>query len=153
MTPELRDRLSPFHDKAIARGLPADDVERWMATARPCSMLTQDGGGDEDRGGGGGRPVVGRFGGPLLLPPDTPDPAHPFVASIDLAALPADATDLPLPPAGHLLLFAFPETADYDETLGSVIHVPVGTAVTERDRNAWNSSDNEDYEAMFAAFP
>ncbi|MFI9569770.1 DUF1963 domain-containing protein [Streptomyces rishiriensis] len=124
-----------------------------MATARPCATLTQDSGGDEDRDGGGGRPVVGRFGGPLLLPPDTPDPAHPFVASIDLAALPADATDLPLPPDGHLLLFAFPETADYDETMGSVIHVPVGTAVTERDRNAWNSSDNEDCEAMFAAFP
>ncbi|MGW1025411.1 hypothetical protein ACWD4J_17175 [Streptomyces sp. NPDC002577] len=59
---------------------------------------------------------MGRFGGRLLLPADTPDPAHPFVASIDLAALPADATDLPLPPDGRLLLFAFPETEGDDET-------------------------------------
>ncbi|MFF1747399.1 DUF1963 domain-containing protein [Streptomyces mirabilis] len=114
-----------------------------MATARPCATLTRDGDG----------PVVGRFGGPLLLTPDSPDPAHPFVASIDLAVLPADTTDLPLPPDGHLLLFAFPETADYYETMGSVVYVPVGTAVTERDRNAWNSSGNEEYEAMFEAFP
>ncbi|MEU6555326.1 DUF1963 domain-containing protein [Streptomyces sp. NPDC046915] len=96
---------------------------------------------------------MGRFGGPLLLPADTPDPAHPFVASIDLAALPAEATDLPLPPDGHLLLFAFPETADDDETMGSVVHVPVGTAVAERDKHAWNSFDWDDYEAMFAEFP
>ncbi|GGK63317.1 hypothetical protein GCM10010094_25200 [Streptomyces flaveus] len=136
-------RLSPFRDKAIAQGIPADDVERWLATARPCATLTRDGDG----------PVVGRFGGPLLLPADTPDPAHPFVAAIDLAALPADATDLPLPPDGRLLLFAFPETADNDETMGSVVYVPVGTAVAERDKHAWNSSDWDDYEAMFAEFP
>ncbi|WP_461067665.1 DUF1963 domain-containing protein [Streptomyces pseudoechinosporeus] len=143
MTPDMRDRLSPFRDKAIARGIPADDVERWLATARPCATLTRDGDG----------PVVGQFGGPLLLPADTPDPAHPFVASIDLAALPADATDLPLPPDGHLLLFAFPETADDPETMGSVVYVPVGSAVAERDRHAWNSFDFEDDEAMFEAFP
>ena len=143
MTPEMRDRLSPFRDKAIARGIPADDVERWLATARPCATLT--------RGGDG--PVVGRFGGPLLLPADTPDPAHPFVASIDLAALPADATDLPLPPDGRLLLFAFPETEGDDETMGSVVYVPVGTAVTERDKHAWNSFDSDDDEAMFEEFP
>lgn len=143
MTPEMWARLSPFRDKAIAQGIPADDVERWLATARPCATLTRDGDG----------PVVGRFGGPLLLPADTPDPAHPFVAAIDLAALPADATALPLPPDGRLLLFAFPETADNDETMGSVVYVPVGTAVAERDKHAWNSSDWDDYEAMFAEFP
>ncbi|WP_030667044.1 DUF1963 domain-containing protein [Streptomyces cellulosae] len=143
MNPELLDRLRPFRAEAIARGIPADDVERWLATARPCATLT--------RGGNG--PVVGRFGGPLLLPADTPDPEHPYVASIDLAALPADATDLPLPPDGHLLLFAFPETADYYETMGSVVYVPAGTAVTERDRHAWNPFDIDDYEAMFKEFP
>lgn len=143
MTPEMWARLSPFRDKAIAQGIPADDVERWLATARPCATLTRDGDGS----------VAGRFGGPLLLPADTPDPAHPFVAAIDLAALPADATDLPLPPDGRLLLFAFPETADNDETMGSVVYVPVGTAVAERDKHAWNSSDWDDYEAMFAEFP
>jgi hypothetical protein len=137
------DRLSPFRDKAIARGIPADDVERWLATARPCATLTRDGDG----------PVVGRFGGPLLLPAGTPDPAHPFVASIDLAALPADATDLPLPPDGHLLLFAFPETADDYESMGSVVYVPVGSAVAERDEHAWNSFDFADEKAMFEAFP
>ncbi|NGO06251.1 DUF1963 domain-containing protein, partial [Streptomyces sp. HC44] len=65
MTPEMWDRLSPFRDEAIARGIPADDIERWLATARSCATLTRDGDG----------PVVGQFGGPLLLPADTPDPA------------------------------------------------------------------------------
>ncbi|MGP4007411.1 DUF1963 domain-containing protein [Streptomyces sp. 4N124] len=143
MTPDMRDRLSPFRDEAIARGIPADDVESWLATARPCATLTRDGDG----------PVVGHFGGPLLLPADIPDPAHPFVASLDLAALPADATDLSLPPDGRLLLFAFPETADDPETMGSVVYVPAGSAVAERDRHAWNSLDIEDDEAMFEAFP
>ncbi|MEU4484343.1 DUF1963 domain-containing protein [Streptomyces purpurascens] len=147
MTPDMRDLLRPFRDEAIARDIPVDDVERWLGTARPCAVLTRDG----DRGGDG--PVVGRFGGPLLLPADVPDPVHPFVASIDLAALPADATDLPLPPDGRLLLFAFPETANDYETMGSVVYVPAGTAVTERDRNAWNSFDFEDEKAMFEAFP
>ncbi|MBK3582083.1 DUF1963 domain-containing protein, partial [Streptomyces sp. MBT65] len=112
----------------------------------------------EGKGEGNGQ-SVGRFGGPLLLPAEVPDPAHPFVASIDLAALaalatlPADATDLPLPPDGHLLLFAFPETADDYDTRGSAVYVPAGTPVTERDRNAWNPFDFEDEEAMFEAFP
>ena len=94
MTPEMRDRLSRFRGEAIARGIPTDDVERWLATARPCATLTRDGDG----------PVVGRFGGPLLLPADTPDPATPFVASIELAALPSDMTDLPLPCDGQFPL-------------------------------------------------
>lgn len=145
MNPEMRDRLSPFRDKAIARGIPADDVERWLATARPCLTLTRDGDGDGDG------PVVGRFGGPLLLPADTPDPEHPFVASIDLAALPAGATDLPLPPDGQLLFFAFPETDD--ESTGSVVYVPVGSAVVERDKLAWDSFGWEENEEMLKAFP
>jgi hypothetical protein len=143
VTPEMWDRLSLFRDKAIARGIPADDVERWLATARPCVTLT--------RGGDG--PVVGRFGGPLLLPADTPDPAHPFVASIDLAALPAGATDLPLPSDGCLLLFAFPEIAADPEVTGSVVYVPIGTTVAERDKHAWNSFEWEDATAMFEGFP
>jgi hypothetical protein len=71
----LQDRLSPFRDEALSGGIPAGDVERWSTLARPCATLTRSGDG----------PVVGRFGGPLLLPADAPDPAHPFVASIDLA--------------------------------------------------------------------
>jgi len=96
---------------------------------------------------------VGRFGGPLLLPADTPDPATPFVASIDLAALPSDMTDLPLPCDGHLQLFAYPETDDDPEAMGSVVYVPAGTAVMERDRHAWNPFEFDDDEAMFEAFP
>ncbi|MFD0305011.1 DUF1963 domain-containing protein [Streptomyces sp. NPDC127119] len=153
MASEMQDRLRLFRDEAIARGVPADDVERWTNLARPCATLTQGEGEGEGEGEGGGGPVVGRFGGPLLLPADTPDPEHPFVASIDLAALPADATDLPLPPDGHLLLFAFPETADDHETMGSAVYVPVGTAVVERDSHAWNPHDFDDYEAMFQEFP
>ncbi|MDU0294072.1 hypothetical protein, partial [Saccharothrix longispora] len=63
MIRELRDRLGPFRDEALARGIPADDVERWSTLARPCATLTAHGDG----------PVVGRFGGPLLLPADAPD--------------------------------------------------------------------------------
>ncbi|MFE2418247.1 DUF1963 domain-containing protein [Streptomyces hokutonensis] len=149
MTPEMWDRLRPFRDEASARDIPADDVERRLDTARPCVTLTRAEDGEWQEAG----PVVGRFGGPLLLPPDVPDPARPFVASIDLTALRTDTTDLPLPPDGHLLLFAFPETADDYETRGSAVHVPAGTAVTERDPNAWNTFDFEDEEAMFKAFP
>ena len=141
MTPEMWDRLGPFRDEALARGIPAEDVERWLATARPCTTLAREGDG----------PVVGRFGGPLLLPVGAPDPENPFVASIDFAALPAGATDLPLPPDGELLLFAFPET-DY-ETLGGVVYVPVGTEVAERDRLAWDSGEWEENEAMMDEFP
>ncbi|MFG2959012.1 DUF1963 domain-containing protein [Streptomyces sp. NPDC048291] len=146
MTPEMCDRLDPFRAEAVERGVPADGMDRWLTTAaRPCVTLRRDGDGDG--------PVVGRFGGPLLLPADIPDPAHPFVASIDLAALPADATDLPLPPDGHLLLFAYPETADDYETMGSAVYVPAGSPVVERDRHAWNPFDIDDDEAMFEEFP
>ncbi len=121
------DRLTAFHDKAIARDIPADDVERWLATARPCATLVQNGNG----------PVVGRLGGPLLLPADAPDPAHPFIASIDLAALPTGVTDLPLPADGHLLLFAYPDEDmdDDSDNLGSVVHVPAGATVVEREKS------------------
>ncbi|WP_223190643.1 DUF1963 domain-containing protein [Nonomuraea terrae] len=56
-------------------------------------------------------PVVGHFGGPLMLPADVTDPrrGQHLIASIDLAALPEDATGLPLPPDGRLLLFAHPD--------------------------------------------
>ncbi|GAA2524703.1 hypothetical protein GCM10010295_00230 [Streptomyces intermedius] len=55
----------------------------------PCAILTPHGDG----------PVVGRFGGPLLLPAGLPGPpARTYlVATLDLAALPEAATGLPLP--------------------------------------------------------
>lgn len=145
MTPdEMRERSGPFRDKALARGIPAEDVERWMDTARPCATLAE----------GGDGPVVGRFGGPLMLPVGTPHPFHPFVASIDLAALPAGATDLPLPPDGHLLLFAYPENFGDGDTMGSVVYVPAGTAVEERDKEGWAWFENDDeYQEVFAQFP
>lgn len=37
MISELRERLRPFHDEALAQGIPADDVDRWVAVARPCA--------------------------------------------------------------------------------------------------------------------
>ncbi|MFK4105489.1 DUF1963 domain-containing protein [Streptomyces sp. NPDC019531] len=145
MTPEeMRNNLRPFRDKAIARGIAVGDVERWMDTARPCATLAE----------GGDGPVVGRFGGPLLLPAGMPHPFHPFVASIDLAALPADATDLPLPPDGRLLLFAYPEDFGDLSDMGNVVHVPQGTVVEERDKDGWAwFEDDDEYQEVFAQFP
>jgi hypothetical protein len=142
MTPELRDQLVLFRDKAIAEGIPAEDVERWLtAAARPCATLTQQGGG----------PVVGQFGGPLLLPAAVPDPEQPLVGSVDLAALPAGTTDLPLPPDGHLLFFAHPDTEQ--DALGGVLHVPAGSPVVERDKLAWDTLGWDEHRAMMEKFP
>lgn len=143
MTPELRDTLSPFRDKAIAQGIPADEVERWLDTARPCATLSQ----------GGDGPVVGMFGGPLMLPADTPTPVFPFVASVDLAALPDGATDLPLPPDGHLLLFAFPDDDGDFVNIGEVVYVPADAATEERDRNSGFWSEVDEFREMVEAFP
>ncbi|MGW3289917.1 DUF1963 domain-containing protein [Streptomyces sp. NPDC001002] len=143
MTPELRDRLGPFRDTAIARGIPAEDVERWLDTARPCATLSNNGDG----------PVVGRFGGPLLLPADAPDPYFPFVASIDLAALPAGSTDLPLPADGHLLLFAFPEGDGGLVNMGEAVYVPAGTAVVERDKDARDFFEVDEFRELIEKFP
>ena len=115
-----------------------------MDSARPCATPAA----------GGDGPVVGRFGGPLLLPVGMPHPFYPFVASIDLAALPADATDLPLPSDGHLLLFAYPEDFGARESMGSAVYVPAGTAVEERDKEGWAWFENDDeYQEVFAQFP
>lgn len=144
MTTELRDRLRPFRDKALARGISAEDVERWMDTARPCATLAE----------GGDGPVVGRFGGPLMLPVGMPHPSFPFVATIDLAALPAGATDLPLPADGRLLLFAYPENTGDGENMGNVVYVPADAEVEERDKEEWDWFDNdEEYQEVFAQFP
>ncbi|MFD6132125.1 hypothetical protein ACFWC2_19110 [Streptomyces diastaticus] len=93
-----------------------------------------------------------RFGGPLMLPVDVSVPDDPFVASVDLSALPADASDLPLPKDGRLLFFAWPES-DYPSPAGQVIYVPAGTTVTERDGHAWNPRGIEQYRAMFDSYP
>ncbi|MGC9382341.1 hypothetical protein [Streptomyces sp. MH13] len=143
--------LIPFRKKAVEEGsayfyvdpLPAEEVDRWIGHARPCAVLRH----------GGDGPVAGRFGGPLMLPDEVPDPEHPYVGSIDFAALPKDSTDLPLPPDGRLLLFASPwETYD-SENRGQAVYVPAGTPVAERDRKTWKDYSNEDYRQYVDRFP
>lgn len=135
MTPEMLDRLSPFRDGARNRGIPSADVERWItATARPCATLSPDGDG----------PVVGQFGGPLILPADVPDPWYPLVAAIDCAAISGEATDFLLPPDGRLLLFGYLDGDDmWSPGGGSSVYVPVGTAVEERQERPMFRDDPE----------
>lgn len=141
MTPEMLDKLSQFRETALAKGIPPDDVKRWIGTARPCARL-------DSRGDG---PVVGRLAGPLMLPTAVPDPWCKLFATIDLAALPEDATNLPLPPDGHLLLFANTNTESmYDEeSLGSALHIPAGTPVEERQVDLDPEPDDEPFYAEF----
>ena len=122
MNSELLGRLQPFRDEALEQGLPPADVERWIAAARPSGTLVTSGDG----------PVVGRFGGPLMLPADAPDPWFPLLATLDCAGLPEEVTGLPLPPDGHLLLFGFPEMTSYSASAGEVVYIPAGTPVEER---------------------
>ncbi|KIF69081.1 hypothetical protein HY68_11555 [Streptomyces sp. AcH 505] len=142
MKPEMLDKLGPFREEALARGIPSDDVERWIGIARPCATLS------EARNG----PVVAQFGGPLMLPVDTPDPRFPFVASIDCAALPEGVTDLPLPPDGQLLLFAFPDNEEI-ASMGEVVYIPAGAAVEERAKDAHFFAEIPDYREVCQAFP
>ncbi|SEG78053.1 protein of unknown function [Thermomonospora echinospora] len=123
MTPDMLDKLRRFRETALAEGIPPDDIERWVEMARPCAILKHKGDG----------PVVGRLGGPLMLPADAPDPWCKLAATIDLAALPEAVTDLPLPSDGQLLLFANPDPEMIDEgNLGSALFIPPGTPVQER---------------------
>ncbi|WP_211240115.1 DUF1963 domain-containing protein, partial [Promicromonospora kroppenstedtii] len=133
--------LDRFREQALDRGVPADDVDRWLGLARPVLRTAP----------GGGGPVVGRFGTPLLLPPDVPTPAtvygpdhsdeYQLIVTLDLAAIARGATDLPLPPDGQLLLFANVQLED--ELLpGGAVYVPAGAPVEEREV----SPDYEPYE-------
>ena len=122
MIPRNVQILDQIRAEALERNIPAADVERWMGLVRPCALLT----------GSGDGPVVGRFGGPVLLPADAQDPRFPLIATIDCAALPAEVTDLPLPSDGRLLLFGFPESDGNDGSMGDVVYVPAGADVSER---------------------
>lgn len=146
--------LLPFRTRAVDEGypwedidpLPAEEVDRWIRHARPCAVLT--------RGADG--PVAGAFGGPLLLPAEVPDPEYPYVASVDFAALPKDATDLPLPSDGRLLLFASLDEPDGEGNYGQAIYVPTGTPVEERDRNTWKGHDysgDDHYQQIVDSYP
>ncbi|ADH67314.1 DUF1963 domain-containing protein [Nocardiopsis dassonvillei] len=135
--------LDRFREQALDKGVPADDVDRWLGLARPKLRTARDGGGT----------VVGRLGSPLMLPPDAPTPGtvwdddpgnrddHQLIATLDLAAIPPEATDIPLPPDGHLLLFA---NVELDEFVipGGAAYVPAGTPVEERE----SSPSYEPYE-------
>lgn len=144
-TPGQLDTLDRFRKAAAARDIPADAVEQWLSTARPCAVLSPDGEG----------PAVGRPGGPLLLPPDAPDPEGHLVLTLDLAAFPAGATNPPLPPDGHLLLFATPELELVLN--GGAVHVPAGTVVEERtielDYEPYAYDSPEELEADLRAQP
>ncbi|WP_427923699.1 DUF1963 domain-containing protein [Streptomyces sp. cg40] len=138
MNPELINRLEPFRAEALRRWIPLQDVEGWIAAARPCATLVTRGDG----------PVVGRFGGPLLLPADVPDPWFPLLATLDCAALPEEVTGLPLPADGRLLLFGFPDLPSYSAPAGEVVYIPEGTPVEER------TTKNDGYDdSVYEQFP
>ena len=126
MVPSVNPRnekiLDQFRTEALERDIPADDVERWIELARPCALLTS----------GGAGPIVGRFGGSVMLPAAAEDPRFPLIVTIDCAALPTDVTDLPLPSDGQLLLFGFPDSDGNSDSVGDVVYVPAGTNVEER---------------------
>lgn len=114
--------LDQIRAEALERNIPADEVQRWLELVRPSALLSA----------GGDGLVVGRFGGPVLLPADAEDPRFPLIAAIDCAALPTEVTDLPLPSTGQLLLFGFPESEGDCDSMGEVVYVPAGAAVGER---------------------
>ncbi|WP_423464716.1 DUF1963 domain-containing protein [Promicromonospora sp. MS192] len=133
--------LDRFREQAIDRGVPAADVDRWLGLARPTLRTAPDGDG----------PAVGRLGTPLMLPPDVPTPAtvygpdrsdeYQLIVTLDLAAIPPGATDLPLPPGGHVLLFA---NVELDDVVlpGGAVYVPAGAPVEAREA----APDYEPYE-------
>jgi hypothetical protein len=140
MTPDMLDKLRRFREMALAEGIPPADIERWVELARPCANL----------GWRGDGPVVGRLAGPLMLPADAPDPWCKLAAVIDLAALPAGVTDLPLPSDGQLLLFADPDPDSIGErNLGSAFYIPAGTPVQERQIDPDPETPGYPYEVDF----
>ncbi|GHF52636.1 DUF1963 domain-containing protein [Streptomyces griseosporeus] len=124
MTDDTADRLDRFRAEAASRGLPADDVEGWIRAALlPAVYLAE----------GGDGPLVARVGGDPLLPRGVPEPSEPFVASVDLAALPPGATGLPLPSDGRLLFFAGTEAGVAEGPVAdAVLYVPAGTPAGPR---------------------
>ncbi|MEU6349003.1 YwqG family protein [Streptomyces sp. NPDC047072] len=114
-----------FRAEARSRDLPEDEVERWLDTVRPCGMLDPDRKAPE-------WPVVGRIGGLPPLPEGEPVPELPFLAAIDLAAIPQGLTDLPLPKDGTLLFFADTEDPWGEDDWHRLVYVPAGTPVSER---------------------
>ncbi|MFI6272824.1 DUF1963 domain-containing protein [Micromonospora zamorensis] len=113
--------IDPFRAQAAEQSIPPADVERWISGLRPFATLLPYGDG----------PVAGRWGGNPWLPADVPHPPFTLVASIDCAALPAEATDLPLPSDGQLLLFSDDLGDACCDFRGTVLYVPAGAAAAE----------------------
>lgn len=120
--------MDPFRDEARSRGIPDDEVERWFtATVRTCAALGRSGPTPPDG------PVAGRVGGLPPMPEDETVPNMPFLALVDFAAIPAGATNLPLPKDGTLLFFADTQGPWGDDTAWSrLLYVPAGVPVRER---------------------
>ncbi|MEU6083389.1 YwqG family protein [Streptomyces sp. NPDC047108] len=124
--------------------LPPDRAEQWISQLRPGIALEE---------GSEPGPVAGHLGGLPKLPDDMEWPVWKhgplsLIASIDCAALPARAVDIPLPEDGTLLFFSFDHGAagDTSETYvgvdigdretwngARVIHVPAGIPAAERE--------------------
>ncbi|MBW5425366.1 DUF1963 domain-containing protein [Streptomyces sp. BG9H] len=127
--------------RALAHAhLPSDVAERWLGLLRPGIRLAPAGGDDA---------VVGQLGGEPKLPDDVEWPEWEghgplsFVASVDCAALPAGALDVPFPAAGTLAFFYFDGQLDDGEAVvdvaddpsragARVVYAPAGTPLTER---------------------
>ena len=123
MTDEIAHRLDRFRAEAASQDLPSEAVEEWIRGVRPAAYLAE----------GGDGPLVARVGGDPLLPRGVAQPSEPFVASVDLAALPPGATDLPLPSDGHLLFFAAPDVSGIGKQEDdAVLYVPAGTPTTRQ---------------------
>lgn len=124
--------MDPFRDEARSCGLPEDEVERWLGTVRRSAMLSLAGEAPPDG------LLAGRLDGLPPMPNDEPVPDLPFLASVDLAAVPSSATDLPLPENGTLLFFADTEDPWSGDDWHRLVYVPVGTPVSERgSANEW----------------
>jgi hypothetical protein len=122
MTDETVDLVTRFRGEAAARGLPPDTVEYWIRSARPAMYLAE----------GGEGPLAAQFGGDPLLPDGAPEPYGSFVAAVDCALLPPNATGLPLPPDGQLLFFADADAVTDGTWPGLVTYVPPGTPTARR---------------------
>jgi hypothetical protein len=125
--------LQVWREQARELGLPGPAIDQWIGLARPqlaLHVVTDDPGAAD-------APIVGYRGGHPSLPAEIEWPGTPnFIASIDCAALPHDLPGLPLPKDGHLLFFAnneyFGPECECPDNDGRVLHVPAGTATSER---------------------
>ncbi|MEU7199468.1 DUF1963 domain-containing protein [Streptomyces sp. NPDC045470] len=121
MTDASMDRMNRFRAEAISQGLASEEVEEWIRGTLPAVYLAE----------GGDGPLVARVGGNPLLPHGVVKPSDPFVASVDLAALPPGATSLPLPADGHLLFFSGTDVQGIEgQVPDAVLYVPAGTPAT-----------------------